>query len=340
MVGRRTRCCPGGRAPRSRRAPRPRRSRPPGRAPPGHRSHPAGAGAARPRPTARGEAARPPWMGPRPEPPPHASRPRSRKRPRPRGGGRPLRFPTPPHPRRSSPCSRSLPVLPASRLPEWSAGRAQGDPRPAGLRRDLPASSPVALSFAAPAATLHPALPLEPLLTLTAAHLPHPAPRLDVDLLAPQIRLDLLRLLDRALAHHQLFLHPRTLLDDQLLLGHRDADLLLADLAATVPHRPPLDLDFLDVPRHRATHVLRPHMLRDVHLARFHFTPADRELLLGPGQVRLSFFRPATMSARVTLRGRARLPGPLFPRHPAGEEAEDPVLRVAPQRQPLERRQP
>src|SRR5690606_34437893 len=148
-------------------------------------------------------------MGPRPEPPPHASRTRSRQRPRPRGGRRPLRFPTTPNPRRSSPCSRSLPVLPPIRFPDAFAGRGQGDPRPAGLRRDLPASSPVALAFAAPAATLLLALPLEPLLTLTPAHLPHPAPRLDVDLLAPQTRLDLLRLLDRALAHHQLFLPPR-----------------------------------------------------------------------------------------------------------------------------------
>src|SRR5690606_33848078 len=197
-------------------------------------------------------------------------------------------------------------------------------------------ASPVPLATAAAAALLLALL----LLLLAAPRLPHAAVRLDVDLLTPQVGLDLFRLLDRPLAHDQLLPHLRALLDDQLLLGDRNADLFLLDLAAAAPHGPPLDLHLFDPPRHGAPHVLRAHVLLEVHLARLDLALADGQLLLGPRHVRLATLRPFTARAEEALRTVARMAEPLLPRRPAREHRVDPVLRLPPQRQPLERRQP
>src|SRR5215217_7174586 len=84
-----------------------------------------------------------------------------------------------------------------------------------------------------------------------------PPPRcgcvLYVYLLAPYVLLDYLLVLDGVLANPYLFLDHRTLLGDDLLLGHRHRDLVLADLCLrcfSALDRHPLYADLFVPDRH------------------------------------------------------------------------------------------
>src|ERR687893_2524441 len=112
-----------------------------------------------------------------------------------------------------------------------------------------------------------PALVSTPWATLSAAR----GGRLviDVDLFLAHVLLDDLLVLDDVLADSQLFLDHRTLLDDDLFLGHRHHDLVLADLGLRgLPtlDRHPLDADLLVPSGHGDLLTVGPHPLAHVDL--------------------------------------------------------------------------
>src|SRR4028119_1934755 len=92
---------------------------------------------------------------------------------------------------------------------------------------------------------------------------------LDVYLLAADVLLDDLRALNHVLAQPDLFLGHRPLVDDDLLLGHRHGDLVLADLGLgrLAADRDTLDGDFLVLDGDLYALAVGPHALADLHRA-------------------------------------------------------------------------
>src|SRR5829696_7881016 len=106
---------------------------------------------------------------------------------------------------------------------------------------------------------------------------------LDVDLLAPDVLLDRLGVLDHILAHADLFLDHRALAHDDLFLGHRHDDLVLTDLGlgglARGGHA--LHADLLVAGGDLYLLAVGPHALANLELAGLALAGACGELFLG-----------------------------------------------------------
>src|SRR5215217_2169852 len=113
-----------------------------------------------------------------------------------------------------------------------------------------------------------------------------PGAFVDVELLAADIRLHDLLLLDDPLTDDELFPDDGALLDDHFFLHERNADLRVVDCGRTrlAGDGPPLDHDFLAPAGDRLADVLGLHVLGDANLALAHLALADAQFLLGPGQ--------------------------------------------------------
>jgi hypothetical protein len=108
----------------------------------------------------------------------------------------------------------------------------------------------------------------------------------DVDALAPHRVLDGLVLDDPVLPHDDLLAGHQALLDDELLLHHGDADLVLADRRLRrhlrrVGHGPALDRDLVVAELDLLLHALGLDRLAQLDLAGRRLARADGELLLG-----------------------------------------------------------
>src|SRR5215207_157214 len=133
-----------------------------------------------------------------------------------------------------------------------------------------------------------------------------PPPRcgcvLYVYLLAPYVLLDYLLVLDGVLANPYLFLDHRALLGDDLLLGHRHGDLVLADLCLRgLPalDRHPLYADLLVSGGHPYLLALGPHILADPHLTGFTLSGAGPKLFFGALYPKLLLVADAFSSAKI-----------------------------------------
>src|SRR5215203_7257976 len=133
-----------------------------------------------------------------------------------------------------------------------------------------------------------------------------PPPRcggvLYVYLLAPYVLLDYLLVLDGVLANPYLFLDHRALLSDDLLLGHRHGDLVLADLCLRgLPalDRHPLYADLLVSGGHPYLLALGPHILADPHLTGFTLSGAGPKLFFGALYPKLLLVADAFSSAKI-----------------------------------------
>src|SRR5829696_211298 len=116
-----------------------------------------------------------------------------------------------------------------------------------------------------------------------------PPPRrgsvLYVYLLAPYVLLDYLLVLDNVLANSQLFLDYGPLLDDNLVLGHRHSNLVLADLclrSLSALDRHPLYADLFVSGGYPYLLAVGPDILADPHLTGFALSGASPKLFFGP----------------------------------------------------------
>src|SRR5215217_4455159 len=107
---------------------------------------------------------------------------------------------------------------------------------------------------------------------------------LDVYLLAPYVLLDDLRVLHNVLADAHFFLDDRALAHDDLFLGHRNHELVVADLGlrslALDGH--PLHSDLLVPCGHLYAFAVRAHALTNLELTGLALAGPGSELLLGP----------------------------------------------------------
>src|SRR5829696_1799929 len=107
---------------------------------------------------------------------------------------------------------------------------------------------------------------------------------LDVDLLAPDVLLDRLGVLDHILAHADLFLDRRALAHDDLFLGHRHDDFLVSDLGlgglARGGHA--LHADLLVAGGDLYLLAVGPHALANLELSGLALSGTGDELFLGP----------------------------------------------------------
>src|SRR5829696_7363066 len=107
---------------------------------------------------------------------------------------------------------------------------------------------------------------------------------LDVDLLAPDVLLDRLGVLDHILAHADLFLDHRALAHDDLFLGHRHDDLVLTDLGlgGLAIHGHALHADLLVAGGNLYLLAVGPHALTNLELTGLALAGACGELFFGP----------------------------------------------------------
>src|SRR5215204_3316623 len=115
-----------------------------------------------------------------------------------------------------------------------------------------------------------------------------PPPRrgsvLYVYLLAPYVLLDYLLVLDDVLANSQLFLDYGPFLDDNLILGHRHRNLVLADLclrSLSALDRHPLHADLFVSGGHPYLLAVGSNILADPHLTGFTLSGAGPKLFFG-----------------------------------------------------------
>src|SRR5215217_2226396 len=107
----------------------------------------------------------------------------------------------------------------------------------------------------------------------------------NVHLLLTHVPLDDLFVLDHILAHPYLLLDHEALLDNDLLLGHRHKELVLADLGlGGIPpvDRHPLDVHLLAPLGHPDPLAVSAYPFADLHGTGLALAGADPQLLLGP----------------------------------------------------------
>src|SRR5215203_3509176 len=105
-----------------------------------------------------------------------------------------------------------------------------------------------------------------------------------VYLLAPYVLLDYLLVLDDVLANSQLFLDYGPFLDDNLILGHRHSNLVLADLclrSLSALDRHPLHADLFVSGGHPYLLAVGSHILAHPHLTGFALSGASPKLFFG-----------------------------------------------------------